>query len=360
MDPTSALLALRGLLGSVSWQRVGLRGCTADGLRLVVAGAGPSLDYMLRRTGVDWRVEPLPPASMGRLAECLADRAGMADLVLARLPRRAARRVGGRALLRLPELVDARLAVPPEGEGWPRGRAARSVRSNLRRIENSGLSWTFETDARLFQRFYSEMYLPLARAQFGESSVPRSAASLRLRFRRGGLQLVWRGRELVAAQLVELAPQEVHCVAIGAPGDGAAARATGALAATTFFAVELARRCGRPFVNLGGSLPSLSDPVLQSKRLWGAALVERGRADHELLLGWRRWNPAVAGFLADLAPVVRLSGGLGAVVVPREEETGDSARRRLAAAGLDTLLLLERGSDGPTAAELLERLETGS
>ena len=117
----------------------------------------------------------------------------------------------------------------------------------------------------------------------------------------------------------------------------------GALAATTLFAAELARERGLTRINLGGSLPSLTDPVLVSKRLWGARLLPRPRADHDLLLGWREPAPALARLLGRLEPVVRTRSGLGGIAstapgldgpIPMAEVMAGSSRELIARYGL--------------------------
>jgi hypothetical protein len=306
---------------------------------IVLVGGGRGLDYLLAR-GLERSSAPAAAgwtriAGMGGTLERALDRA---DLVLARLPVATAA-VGRASFLRLPELVDAVIDLPPPGERWP---GTRSARSSERRVRASGLSWSLATDRASFQRFCRDLYRPYAAARFGPGAVVRSTAMLQARFRSGGIQEIRQGDRLLAAQLVSMSGAELECVAVGAAPDPAAL-GLGALAATTLFAAELARERGLRRVNLGGSLPSLTDPVLVNKRLWGARLLPRARADHDLLLGWREPVPVLARLLARLEPVLRTRSGLGSIAstapglddpIPMAEVMAGSSRELIARFGL--------------------------
>jgi hypothetical protein len=309
------------------------------GTSIILVGGGRGLDYLLTR-GLEQ--DSVPTAAgwtrIGGMASTLERALDRAELVLARLPVASAAAVRA-GFLRLPELVDAVIDLPPCGERWP---GTRSARSSERRVRASGLSWSLATDRASFQRFCRDLYRPYAAARFGPGAVIRSTAMLRARFRSGGIQEIRQGDRLLAAQLVSVSGAELECVAVGATPDPAVL-GQGALAATTLFAAELARQRGLRHVNLGGSLPSLTDPVLVNKRLWGARLVLRPRADHDLLLGWREPAPVLARLLARLEPVLRTRSGLGSIAstvpgldepIPMVEVMAGSSRELIARFGL--------------------------
>jgi hypothetical protein len=309
------------------------------GRSVILLGGGRGLDYLLTR-GLEQ--DSVPTAAgwtrIGGMASTLGRALDRAELVLARLPVATAA-VARASFLRLPELVDAVIDLPPPGERWP---GTRSARSSERRVRTSGLSWSLATDRASFQRFCRDLYRPYAVARFGPGAVVRSTAMLQAKFCSGGIQEIRQGDRLLAAQLVSVSGAELECVAVGAT-PGPAALGQGALAATTLFAAELARERGLRHVNLGGSLPSLTDPVLVNKRLWGARLVPRPRADHDLLLGWREPAPVLALLLARLEPVLRTRSGLGSIAstapgldnpIPMAEVMAGSSREPIARFGL--------------------------
>lgn len=334
-----ALRALRSRSLSLPWRPIPIRCLDQAGAepRITLAGSGPGLDYLLARglgTAADLR--PAGWTMLARLGAVLQVALHDATLVLARLPTAAAGVVAGTGLLRLPELVDAVIDLPPAGERWPR---TRSARSSERRVRTAGLTWRLSHEPASFRRFYRELYRPYAIARFGGRAVLRPEGALRARFRSGAVQEVCQGRGLAAAQLVTFSDDGLECVAVGAmPGQEAQV----ALAATTLFAGELARARGLTRVNLGGCLPALTDPVLANKRLWGATLQPRARADHDLLIGWEHPTPAVASFLARLAPIVRTARGMRAL------GTGQGAP------GLDTSISLDEALAGASRL-LVER-----
>ena len=272
---------------------------------IIAIGAGPSLGHLLER---------LSPAGQGRepqrsvrahaLRPTIVDHLAHGRIVIARLP--AGLAAGRRPIgLLLPELIDS--VIDLDARPWP---PSRSAASNLRRIAEHGLTWRLRTDRAAFDRFYDRSYVPYAHARHGNGAFVRGRSALRQRFAQGGIQEVLQGDEVLAAQLVSFADGQLECVAVGVPGDGMAAREAGAIAATTAFAVELARQRHLARVNLGGSLPLRRDPLLASKIHWGARIAPRPRADHDLLIAWQAWSPIVQAMLDRLAPIVRGRAGL--------------------------------------------------
>ena len=325
---------------------VTLAGCEAAA-RLTLVGAGSSLDYVLSRLAPAGGVEQGRGGRvrLARLAAALEEGQSGSDLVVARVPRLPGAAFGLGGCLAAPELVDAVLCLNAPGR-WP----PRSARSNIRRIEQAGLSWSFSRRREDFDRFYRDLYVPYARARFGAAAVLRSRMALRASFARGGLQHFFRSGRLVAAQLVEIHDRQLDCVAVGAALDGSDPRRNGVMAATTFYAVEHARSLGLDRVNLGGSLPSLTDPVLASKLYWGFSLASRPQSDHDLLFGWKRWSPAVAAVLAILVLIVRTPAGL--VALDARRSAGGARGRRGLATGLARLVRLDppAGRAGADAA----------
>ncbi|HEX2528206.1 MAG TPA: hypothetical protein VHL31_18125 [Geminicoccus sp.] len=278
---------------------------------LTLVGTGQSLDYVARQLGRDpAQATAARPVPAWRLGPALQRHLEQDGIVLARLPCPLATRLCPMGLL-MPELVDSVIDVAEER--WLRSRSARS---NLQRIADHRLTWRLSTGSAAVERFYTHCYLPYLQARHGSGAALRSRRSLARDAAHGGIQEVCLDGETVAAQLVGFGPDELQCIAVGVPGDGELARESGAIAATTAFAIELARQRGLAFVNLGGSLPLRRNPVLLSKSYWGARVTLRPRADHDLLLAWRVWSPSVARILTTLVPILRSPHGLVSVEVP--------------------------------------------
>ena len=272
-------------------------------LRLIASPS--SLTHFPDRLGLK-RHGPHEPTSLvtSDLPRILAQALRQGETVVARLPRPLARRMSGIGLL-VPEMVDA--VIDMAEERWQRSRSATS---NLRRIREHGLTWRWRTETDAFEQFYDQCYAPYMRLRHGPDALVRGRFVLRRWFRQGGIQEVRQGERVLAAQLVAIHERSLECIAVGVTGDAELARQTGAVAATTAFAIEFAREQGLATVNLGGSLPFRRDPVLLSKSYWGARVVERQRADHDLLLAWPTWSDPVADLLGRLAPIIRGPAGL--------------------------------------------------
>ena len=304
--------------------------------RVLVAGRSPAIQGLLRDLFAESpQREALGRCPLFRLPRLFRDGSSACHLLVARVPSGAGAWLFRDGVLRLPELVGAAIDVPPPGARWPR---TRSARSNLRTIRAHGLRWTLSRDPADFTRFYDDLYLPYLRMRFGAAAAVRPRAEPARRFGRGALMWIWQGETLVAGVLVEVEGDTLTCELLGAVPSEKAARAAGALAATTLFPVEHAIELGLKRVSLGGNQPFLADPVLQSKRYSGAVLTWRARTDHDLVLSWPWWHPAVRALLAKRAPIHRVDRRFIGLAVATDEERAQLSR--LAVPGLAGLALI--------------------
>lgn len=343
-DVARSPLAL--LWGTVPLERLtGPVGDDGTPTRVLVAGRSPAIQSLLHDLFVEPpRREALGRCSLVRLPRLFHREASSCHLLVARVPSGAGAWLFRDGVLRLPELVGAAIDVPPPGARWPR---TRSAQSNLRTMRAHGLRWTLSRDPADFRRFYDEFYLPYLRMRFGAAGAVHSRAELARRFGRGALMWIWQGEGLLAGVLVEGEGDTLTCDVLGAVPSEEAARATGALAATTLFPVEHAIELGLKRVDLGGNHPFLADPVLQSKRYSGAALTWRARTDHDLVLSWPRWHPAVHVTFAKRAPVHRIGQRFIGVAAASDGERPQLSR--LAVPGLAALALI--GGEAPTGSQ---------
>ena len=312
---------------------------------VILAGGSPVNSYILERLfDGDTVTTPLGRCWLGALPKRLRSLKDEADLVIARVETGVSRRLFGDAFLRMPEIVDAQIAVPHPDERWPRSKSARS---NVTRVKKSGLGWSISHDPADFDFFYDKIYEPYVRDRFGASAAVASRGMLRFRFAQGGLQWILHGSDRVAGQLLESCGRQLRCVVVGYDPAYDANR-LGVGAATMIFAVHYAQSQGFDVIDLGGSRPSLHDPVLLNKRFWGADFMVRDRATHDLVVAWPTWNDMAANFLTTLAPVHREDRDLVGFTAPAEEpESSD----RLIVRGLKALFVVDDAfSDGmPTA-----------
>ena len=293
-----------------------LAGETGSGAgRLVLAGQGGSLDYFAHRFFAS-KASDTPDGTIdrGSIPKHLPE----ADLALCRLGRRAAARLEGRGVLLVPEAVGARLAVAPDGSSFAGANA--TARRNIRQVEKRGYTWTASHDPAAFEHFYDAMYVPFAKARYGELSFVRRREALRRRFRQGGLLEVRQEGRLVAAQVFQIMGQTIEMLGPGTPGGDPEPVRQGAFSALYIFAEAYARQQGLAWLDFGGSLPTLSDGVLKHKRGWGASIADRVEADHDIALYWKAASQPLLAFLRAHPLVVRDGHGLALLAVEGHAE----------------------------------------
>jgi hypothetical protein len=229
--------------------------------------------------------------------------------------------------------------------------ASPTIRRHVRMAERQGFELTRTTDEASFQRFYWEFYRPFVEARHGAGTILHPPSILRRRLRRGGI--TWAS---VAGQPLFGSASETGGGVLRELVNGAAGGRTDELARLAAYAVRVehmrvSHAAGLHWLNLGGVAPWLSDGIARHKRAWGAELIDRQGNHRTLLVGWRRWAPAIACFLAAFPLVVRRPWGFGAVLaVGGESPQPDAALERwrgLAPRGITRMTVLD--ADGSSA-----------
>jgi hypothetical protein len=326
-----------------------LTGPTAAGgprATLVTTGSAMTLDILVGRFFAGQpEVETLGAVSLLRLPALLDRLAPRADLVLACVPRAFAGWFGER-YLRVPALVGARLPVGAT-VGATLAQATKTVRYDARRALASGYGWTFSRAPADFERFYDEFHCPFVRARFGPLAVLGRREVLRRHFRHGG-GVIWLhhdGRP-VAGELVREHGHRLRAVAKGVHPAWAGAAEPSPRFALDLAVCDVAARQGCAEVDLGGSVPSLRDGVLRSKRAWGALLEPWEESHRDVLVRWRgSFGPGLRRFLHAAPLLFEAADGLCGVAAvepgrPADAGAGRELWRRLAPRGLRRLHVL--------------------
>lgn len=312
--------------------------------RLLLAGDSAGARWLARRfLAGEPAFEAIGATSLLRLPRDLPALAEGVDLAVASVPRWLGRQAGPAPWLRVPEQVGARLAARPDGATY--AGASKTARRNIELVRKNGLEWHVSHDPADFERFYDGMYVPFAQARYGELAFVRNRHALRRRFRQGGIFFVRRGEETIAGQLFQIEGPSLHMLGPGTPGGSSEPVKLGALAALYVAAAAYAEREGIPWLDFGGSSPSLRDGVLLHKRGWGAMLADRPESHTDLLVRWPSVGPAVAHFLAETPLVVRDGAGFSAVTAGDGSGPPASLRDKLAMPGLRRLHVLAAGSE---------------
>lgn len=289
------------------WRPMPIRVASVGGERVVTLGAGPGLRLLARGLGGTGANETVEGGRLGTAAAHLRAELDKGAVILARLPRAAVTAEIERTALVLPELVDAVLPASRRG-ARPPGKSARETERCIRRNQ---LVWRWRDDAAAFGRFHDGFYRSYVERQYGADAVLRPRWRLRLDFRRGGIIEICSGTTTLAMELCRVSRSRLHVVAAAAAGPEA--RRLGALGACTLAELDIATERKLSEIQLGGSLPSLTDPVLRNKQDWGAELRLRPQADHLLMVAWNRPSATAKAMIERLQPIVHLGDRLLAI-----------------------------------------------
>jgi hypothetical protein len=324
-----------------------LVGTARDGrpAAVLVAGATSSLDV----GGLARGFFPTPPAEeplgsvpgaalAGRLAALAADH----DLVLARTWTVFARGAAAAGLLALPHLPELRLRGGPADAML--AAANKETRRMVRRCDDLGYRLRLDAADGRFDVFYHGWHLPFVRQRHGTDSVEHPPEVLRRRLRRGGISWTELDGEPLFAVAFEIVGDTFRELVAGTPDGRTDPAVQRARCASRAGHVRLCAERGLRWLSMGACRPWLSDGMLGNKRAWGGELVPRPDDLRSLLVGWRRWTPAMARFLADYPLVVRAPGGLAAITAAPDGRTPPDHWRERAPRGLRQLHVVARSA----------------
>jgi hypothetical protein len=198
-------------------------------------------------------------------------------------------------------------AVPEVALGQKRGRAGRSLRSNLARVRQSGYEGQpLGYERELSLDFYHRYLVPTARTRFGsDASIPPFDWVDRL-FRAGFLFAVRRGDlEPDALCLTTRRGATLHLELVGMRDGNAEFRHAGALTALDQHLLQYALENRLAWWDAGRSRPWLDDGVARSKLTRGFQLILDRAQTLEYALRLVRHQPLVEGRLRRHRVVVR-------------------------------------------------------
>lgn len=285
---------------------------TSEERRVIVAGWKRTVAYYISRffeaAGPPVTITTVPllrlPATLKRFREDC-------DLIVARVPGPGSNRLFDDFYLHVPEAVEARLDIPDDLATLE--LASNRARRNIARIRKNNLTWKVSTSEEEFKEFYDRFYLPFLRKRYGELAHEYDRITLRRAFRRGCILWILKGAKRVAGALLQPHDSVLCWRVMGALTEGEDPAKTGALSAIYLFSAECAQQHGFRWLDLGFSKASPRDGVLSHKGSWGARVWCPWKVDHDLLIGWQRFNDDIANFL-HRTPLIFKEGEMLSVV----------------------------------------------
>jgi hypothetical protein len=322
-------------------------------LRTLYCGSENHLPYVLGLLYDDHRViEEHGPFEAWQVRRWLAGHSGASDLLVADLPWPYHQRLGNRGYLASPAWVDQKLELPEQWDAVFDCLRSSARGEDLRKIRRHGLTYRIVHDEQAIRRFYSDMYVPHVTKRFGESAYVEPEWKIQYCAETGALMEILKEGEVVAGQVLFADRDSLQFLWAGTSGGELGAHSKGVFPALFYFGILYAFERGYRSVDYCGSLPVLSDGILQLKRRWGGAIHD-GWSRDTLFFRPTRLNPATCGFLARCPLIVRsgrdLVGkvfhGAAAIGVAEVERAG----QLYATAGLRAVRLYSLQAPGPDA-----------
>lgn len=299
-----------------------------DGLSisvLCVAGTWDRSSLLRQVLGEPYREHCVGRAWLWRLSKVKAEKGKHCCGVVVRVRPGFRRFLGSRKWLNVPAWVVGEVDLPLAR----RILASGTVKDDLRKIRMHALTSEVTQDPRLFDDFYHHMYVPHAKAVFGDGARIWPQDVFRKHFENGELLLVKKEGRHIAGGLISYCQAEPFLVVLGVrDGDNEFVR-MGAIGAWYHFTFRHLADKGFTKATLGKSRAFLHDGVLRYKKKLGMRLV--GPSDGYFYLRVDRDTKASRAFLKANPLIVESDGKLyGAVFTePCADHFVDEALVRL-------------------------------
>jgi len=316
---------------------------TSDRASVLVAGAGPGVDYFLHRFfDGPVELEPRGSVSVVELPGCLRRLRDGCDLTIARVDRISSRALFGPEYFRLPDWLGGFMRVPDDVDCYVRG--IRGVANDMRRIHRNELCWHVSREPADFECFYHTMYRPFAYRRHGVLAEDRNVHQMRRVFRAGRLLWVTHRAKAISAILLMARGKVLQFVVLGTSQGSVDPIKLGGLAALYLFSLRYAAEQKFTEIDFGGVRPCLTDGVVRNKQKWGMSLRPKRDVYHDFLVHWPRLTDSVTSFLWAHPLVCCSDGGIFGLTAPLQPSPDGSAlarlRRRVWISGLRRVYVL--------------------
>jgi hypothetical protein len=232
----------------------------------------------------------------------------------------------------------------------------KSIRTDLRVMDKSGLHGRVTKDPALFDDFYHTMYVPHVTKAHGSSVYVTPYDEIQERLADSELVLIRDGERDVAGMVIVYDEERPRLWCLGVRDGDRQHLKNGALTALYHFSVRHLTEKGFASVNLGLSRAFLNDGVLRYKRKWAQKLV--GTAPAKIALRVAAVTPGSTAFLRNNPFIFEKSGKLyaGAFLAENDPVTASTVptlKRQYLHDGLSRLILfVPHGGTAPQGLEL--------
>jgi len=274
------------------------------------------------------------PAQLDRVPDC--------DVELVEITRLSDRRFARAGYLVIPEWVEFGRPVVISDEERYAG-ASKSLKSDLHAVRRAEFETSISREEEDFELFHREMYIPFARARFGDSLIEKSRRRLLRDFRSGFLLLLRRGAQPVAGGIVRVEGSYVDLTTIGVWHGSDEILRSRVSAVIDYHLHDWAAANAKSYIGVGHTRPFPHDGVYFNKRKWMMEIEPDRDGVMAMALRWHAPEELLIDIFKELPLVYHAAGGLGVFCVhaPGRTIPYNEARklvRRYWTAGMSTLI----------------------
>ena len=267
------------------------------------------------------------------------------DLVIVQGIRPVIRTLPRERALVLPEFTHHTLDVSGDWSAVEQRIHLNIRKKKLPRVRKRGYEPEISRDARDFDDFYREIYLPTTRIRHGSLSRPMPRYEAEIYFRHGFLLQMKRDGEWVSGALCQPDGDTLQWRLLGVRGADPEEMRQGAYIALYYEAIRWANEHGFRTIDFGETGPYLESGMFRYKRGWGTRLHVPGSARLQLWINVRHLTPSTGSFLKEHPFIVtdeseRLHG-----LIPVDDpalvtaEMRQDWEKRYATPGLESLIV---------------------
>jgi hypothetical protein len=194
----------------------------------------------------------------------------------------------------------------------------KSIKSDLRRINNNKLCFEVAEKFSQYQDFYYNMFVPYITKIHGNMALIPSYEWMKTEFKHSDLLLIKKDGKQIAGVLLNYWKKRARLWAIGIKDGDLNYLKQGVTGASYYFSFCHLRKKGYKTVSLGGSRAFLKDGVLRYKKKWGAKIIIATKSGY--LLNIMSMTEGVKGFLTN-NPFVYIDkiGLIGAIFLNNDQ-----------------------------------------
>ena len=151
----------------------------------------------------------------------------------------------------------------------------KSLKNNLRKIEQSNFSYAITKNLADFNFFYYNMHLPYISKRHGDAAIKKSYKDMKKSFENGELLQIKLGQKVVAGVIIDYKYVEgmPSITILGVLRGDFNYVKKGAIIALYYYTIRYLKERNYEKFNLGLTRPFFSDGVLNYKLNWGAKIV---------------------------------------------------------------------------------------